>query len=200
MDPTPALSSPRPLRTRFPMPATPIPSTSSRLHTLMGAVALALVMMPSGASAQRGAAQTPRDPMQEGLPLKPTRTLTFTTKVGNWMSSDVSKDGNTIAFDLLGDIYTMPITGGKATHLTRGMAFDAQPRISPDGKRVVFVSDRTGGYNLFTISLDKKDTVQLTSGNTNTYESPIWTPDGKYIIATRGQKLWMFPATGGTGI
>ncbi|MEP6778810.1 MAG: amidohydrolase, partial [Gemmatimonadaceae bacterium] len=138
--------------------------------------------------------------MQELLPLRPTRTLSFTTKSGNWMSVDVNKDGNLLAFDLLGDIYTMPLSGGKATALTRGMGFDAQPRFSPDGKKIVFVSDRTGGYNLWTISTDKKDTVQITTGNTNTYESPIWTPDGRYIIATRGTKLWLFPAEGGTGI
>lgn len=175
--------------------------TGSRARLVIATLALSVCVLPLAVSAQRaGGNAPPADPMQEGLPLKPTRTLSFTTKVGNWMSSDVSKDGTTIAFDLLGDIYTMPITGGKATHLTRGMAFDAQPRISPDGNKVVFVSDRTGGYNLFTMSLDKKDTLQLTTGNTNTYESPIWTPDGKYVIATRGQKLWMFPATGGTGI
>ncbi|MEP6778644.1 MAG: amidohydrolase family protein [Gemmatimonadaceae bacterium] len=166
---------------------------------------LALAVLPTIAVAQRGggggaAGGPPRDPMQELLPLRPTRTLTFTTKSGNWMSSDVNKDGTMITFDLLGDIYTMPISGGKATAFTRGMGFDAQPRFSPDGKKIVFVSDRTGGYNLWTISIDKKDTVQITTGNTNTYESPIWTPDGKYIIATRGTKLWLFPAEGGTGI
>ena len=92
-----------------------------------------VVIAPVTASGQRGPA-APRDPMQELLQLKPTRTLTFTTKVGNWMSADVSSDGKTIAFDLLGDIYTMPITGGKAMALTRGMGFDGQPRFSPDGK------------------------------------------------------------------
>jgi len=182
------------------MSASHFRSTLRRSLPQIGAVSLALAILPQAISAQGGAAAPARDPMQEGLPLKPTRTLNFTTKAGHWMSSDVSRDGSTIAFDLLGDIYTMPISGGKATPLTRGMAFDAQPRISPDGKRVVFVSDRTGGYNLFTISIDKQDTVQITTGNTNTYESPIWSPDGKYIIATRGQKLWMFPASGGTGI
>jgi Tol biopolymer transport system component len=151
--------------------------------------------------AQRGpGAGPPRDPMQELLPLRPTRTLTFTTKVGNWMSSDVSPDGKTIVFDLLGDIYTMPITGGKATAFTRGMGFDGQPRFSPDGKTIVYVSDRTGGYNLWTISVDKKDTVQITTGNTQTYQSPAWTPDGKYIIASRSNRLWLFPATGGAGM
>ena len=112
-------------------------------------LAVLLAVASRNAAGQRGAAAAPRDPMQEGLPLKPTRTLTFTTRQGHWMSVDVSPDGRTLVFDLLGDIYTMPITGGKATALTRGMGFDAQPRFSPDGKKIVYVSDRDGGYNLF---------------------------------------------------
>jgi imidazolonepropionase-like amidohydrolase/Tol biopolymer transport system component len=164
---------------------------------------LGLVGIASVANAQRGggpaAAAAPRDPMQEGLPLKPTRTMSFTTKVGHWMSVDVSRDGQMLVFDLLGDIYTMPITGGKATALTRGMGFDAQPRFSPDGKKVVYVSDRDGGYNLYTLSIDKKDTVQLTTGKTNRYYSPVFTPDGKYVIATRGTRLYIYDIEGGTG-
>src|ERR1700744_3242686 len=125
---------------------------------------LGLAGLAAVASAQRGGGggpppAGPRDPMQEGLPLKPTRTMTFTTKVGHWMSVDVSPDGQTLVFDLLGDIYTLPISGVKATAVTRGMAFDAQPRFSPDGKKIVYVSDRDGGYNLYTLSLDKRDTV-----------------------------------------
>ncbi|MDB4893385.1 MAG: hypothetical protein JWL61_5240 [Gemmatimonadetes bacterium] len=178
-----------------------IVSNSSSFAKLARATLCALAITPAAVSAQRGpGAGPPRDPMQELLPLRPTRTLTFTTRVGNWMSSDVSPDGKTIVFDLLGDLYTMPITGGKATAFTRGMGFDGQPRFSPDGKTIVYVSDRTGGYNLWTISLDKKDTVQITTGNTQTYQSPAWTPDGKYIIASRSNRLWLFPATGGTGI
>jgi Tol biopolymer transport system component/imidazolonepropionase-like amidohydrolase len=156
---------------------------------------LALIAL-SSASAQRGG---PRDPMQEGLPLKPTRTMTFTTDVGHWMSVDVSPDGQTLVFDLLGDIYTMPITGGKATALTRGMGFDAQPRFSPDGKKVVYTSDRDGGYNVYILSLDKKDTTQLTTGKTNRYYSPVFTPDGRYVIVTRGQRLYIYDIQGGTG-
>lgn len=141
----------------------------------------------------------PKDPMQEGLPLKPARTVSFTTRAGHWMSVDVSPDGQTLVFDLLGDLYTLPIGGGKATPLTRGMAFDAQPRFSPDGKRIAFVSDRDGGYNLYQMSLDKRDTVQMTRGKTNTYESPDWTPDGKYIVVTRNMKLHLYHADGGSG-
>ena len=152
------------------------------------------------AAAQRGGGNaTPRDPMQEGLPLKPTRTANWTTKVGHWMSVDVTPDGQTLVFDLLGDLYTMPSSGGKATALTRGMAFDGQPRFSPDGKKVVFVSDRDGGWNLWTIAVDKSDTNQVTRGKTNTYYSPDYTPDGKYIVATRDTKLWIYHVDGGQG-
>lgn len=127
------------------------------------------VAQPSG-SGQRQVAQ--RDPMQEGLPLRPARTLTFTAKTGHWMSVDVSPDGRTLAFDLLGDLYTMPVEGGTARPLTRGMAFDGQPRFSPDGRKVVFISDRDGGWNVWTLSLDKRDTAQVTRGKTNNYQSP----------------------------
>src|SRR5206468_12737488 len=102
------------------------------------------------------------NPIQEGLPLKPERTIRFTTDVGSWLSLDVSPDGQTIVFDHLGDLYTIPITAGKATPLTRGMALGAQPRFSPDGKRIVFVSDRGGASNLWIMSLGKRDTVPPT--------------------------------------
>jgi imidazolonepropionase-like amidohydrolase/Tol biopolymer transport system component len=161
---------------------------------------LLLLATPLALAAQAPAApRQARDPMQELLPLRPTRTTTFTTNVGHWMSVDISPDGQTLVFDILGDLYTMPIAGGQATPLTRGMGVDVQPRFSPDGKKVVFVSDRDGGYNLWTLSLDKKDTVQITRGKTNNYESPDFTPDGKYIVATRGTKLWMFHTEGGQG-
>src|SRR5689334_1263168 len=158
-----------------------------------------LLALAALAAAPLGAQPAPRDPLQEGLPLRPERTLSFTTKTGQWMSLDVSPDGKTLVFDLLGDLYTMPIAGGKATPLTRGMAFDGQPRFSPDGKKVLFVSDRDGGWNLWTIALDKRDTAQLTRGKTNAYYSPAWTADGKYVLATRGTKLWLYSAEGGTG-
>jgi Tol biopolymer transport system component len=141
----------------------------------------------------------PANPLQEGLPLKPERTIKFTTDVGSWLSLDVSPDGQTIVFDHLGDLYTMPITGGKATPLTRGMAVDAQPRFSPDGKRVVFVSDRRGATNLWILSLDKRDTVQVTRERTQSFDSPEFTPDGKYVVASRANNLMMYHVEGGSG-
>src|SRR5438132_14378126 len=119
------------------------------------AIAL-LFVAPIGARAQDSTANrrdtTRANPIQEGLPLKPARTISFTTDVGSWLSLDVSPDGQTIVFDHLGDLYTMPSTGGKATPLTRGMALDAEPRFSPDGQRVVFVSVRGGVVDIRIIS------------------------------------------------
>ena len=145
-------------------------------------------------------------PDAEVLPLKTARTHTFTTSKGSWLSLDVSPDGSQLVFDLLGDLYTMPIAGGKATRLTSGMGFDAQPRFSPDGKKVVFVSDRSGGENVWIQSLDGKDTTQVTKGNNNMYVSPEWTPDGAYVVSSRGgglggaAKLWMYNVNGGNGL
>lgn len=141
-----------------------------------------------------------------GLPLVTSRTVAFTTNRGSWLSLDVSPDGRTIVFDLLGDLYTMPIGGGKATRLTSGLAFDSQPRFSPDGTRIVFVSDRGGAENLWVQSLDGRDTLQLTKGDTFIYLSPVWAPDGRYIVAGKARerlggpaKLWIYHLDGGTG-
>ena len=169
---------------------------------LAGAVVMALVAAPSAAPQE--AAQDAADPRQEGLPLAPARTISTSFTEGSWMSVDVSPDGGTLVFDFLGDLYTLPITGGTAVPLTQGMAFDGQPRFSPDGTRVVFTSDRGGGEGIHIISLDGSDTVQVTRGKSSAYQSPEWTPDGNYVVATRqgpGQgKLWMYHVEGGSGI
>jgi Tol biopolymer transport system component len=158
-------------------------------------------------SAQGGPAATPAAAAAATtLPLKTARTHNFTTTKGTWISLDVSPDGQTIVFDLLGQLYTMPIAGGTAKALTNGLGFNAQPRFSPDGKRIVFVSDRSGGDNLWTMSLDLKDTAQITRGNDNLYVSPEWTPDGKYIVASKSgglggmAKLWLYHVDGGNGV
>ncbi|MDE3237149.1 MAG: PD40 domain-containing protein [Bacteroidota bacterium] len=137
------------------------------------------------------------------LPVKPQRKINFTTNEGTWTSLDMSPDGKTIVFDLMGDIYTIPATGGKATQVTKGLAFDTHPRYSPDGKRLLFTSDRSGAENLWYIDLEKKDTVQLTKDRDQNFPSAAWTPDGEYIVYSKGRlnvQLYMIHKNGGGGV
>ena len=138
----------------------------------------------------------------KNLPLKPARKISYTTKEGSWMSLDVSPDGQTIVFDLMGDLYTMPVAGGKATAITTGMAYDVHPRYSPDGKKILFISDRNGADNVWYIDTDKKDTIQLTSDQNQYFPSACWTPDGDYVIYGKGRrniKLYIVHRKGGGG-
>ena len=163
------------------------------------ALGVAALLAPTPSSAQ--ALDSARvGTLKEDLPLAPDRVMEWTATEGSWISLDVSPDGRTVVFDLLGDLWTVPLDGGTATALTRGMGFDAMPRFSPDGEHVVFVSDRDGGENLWVLSLDLSDTTQLTRGKGESYLSPEWTPDGDYVVATKGSKLWMWHREGGGGV
>ena len=169
------------------------------MRTLLFAAAL---LTPAAVLAQDSGSDGDAD-----LPLEPDRTLAIDMTVGSWMSLDVSPDGQTIVFDHLGDLFTVPIGGGDATQLTSGMAFDAQPRFSPDGTRVVFTSDRSGGQNVWIMSLDGSDTTQVTTGGANRTESPDWAPDGEYVVSSKGgfrggglPKLWLHHVDGGAGV
>lgn len=136
------------------------------------------------------------------LPLKATRMFELKTEEGTWTSIDVSPDGSTIVFDMMGDLYTIPFNGGKATQVTRGLAFDQHPRFSPDGKKILFVSDKSGAENLWYIDTEKKDTIQLTKETNQNFVSAEWMPDGNYIVYSKGRrinKLYMIHKDGGAG-
>ncbi len=143
---------------------------------------------------------------RDSLPLKMARTVSFETSEGTWISLDVSPDGKTIVFELLGDLYTLPIAGGAATRISSGPAFDSQPRWSPDGKRIVFLSDKSGAENVWLCDPDGSNSKALTKGTNNLYASPDWTPDGNYIVVSRTSgvlgsvyELWLIHKDGGTG-
>lgn len=138
----------------------------------------------------------------KGLPLKATRSIDFTTSEGTWTSLSVSPDSKTILFDLMGDIYSIPMEGGKATAITKGLAYDNHPSYSPDGKRILFISDRSGAENLWYIDLEKKDTLALTDEQNNNFPGAVYTPDGNYIVYTKGRrntKLYLMHKNGGAG-
>ncbi|MCH2450289.1 MAG: amidohydrolase family protein [Gracilimonas sp.] len=137
------------------------------------------------------------------LPLEPGREFSFDLTEGSWISLDVSPDGKTVVFDFLGDLYTIPMEGGEATQITEGMQFDSQPRFSPDGNKIAFISDVSGGEGVWIYDLETEETEQLTRGKENEYQSPEWTPDGKYVIASKddpgNHKIWLYHIDGGSG-
>ena len=141
------------------------------------------------------------------LPLQSTRTLEFTTDEGTWMSVDISPDGRTLAFDLLGHLYTLPITGGEAKQITSGLSFNTQPKFSPDGKKIAFISDGGGAENLWIANADGSNAVQLSHDDDVEFASPAWLPDSQMVMASKkGQlpmgafELWAYHVKGGAGV
>ena len=178
-----------------------------RLHVLL--VATAALMFAPAQAQQKPADQKPADQKWDVTAnLGPTTTLAFDTSEGTWMNVDVSPDGTRIVFDLLGDVYVMPIAGSgtsPATRLTSGPAFDMQPQFSPDGKRIAFTSDRDGLWNIWTMDVEGKNPVQISRDRRWFINSPAWSSDGTYIFARRhfvkerslgAGEIWMYHAAG----
>ncbi len=161
------------------------------------------------ATVPAGGQQKPADQKWDvAADLGPTTKMEFDTSEGTWMNLDVSPDGKRIVFDLLGDIYIMPIDGSAstpATRLTSGPIFDMQPKFSPDGKRIAFTSDRDGLWNIWTMTIDGKDAKQISRERRWWVNSPAWSPDGKFIYARRhfvkerslgAGEIWMYHSAG----
>ncbi|MEO6547822.1 MAG: amidohydrolase, partial [Ferruginibacter sp.] len=142
-------------------------------------------------------------------PEGPYKDVSFTVSEGTWMNLDISPDGKEIVFDLLGDIYSMPITGGKAKVLRQGLAMEVQPRYSPDGKKILFTSDAGGGDNIWVMDRDSSHSGQVTNETFRLLNNAVWSPDGQYIIARKhftatrslgAGELWMYHISGGNGL
>ncbi len=141
--------------------------------------------------------------------LGPSQRLTYTVTEGTWMNVDVSPDGRMLVFDLLGDIYTLPIDGGSATRIASGAAYDFQPRFSPDGRRIAFISDREGALNIWLMNPDGSEPKQVSRENDREVNSPAWSPDGEYIFARKhfvdtrslgAGEVWMYHVNGSGGL
>lgn len=139
----------------------------------------------------------------------PINEVALTTDEGTWMNLDVSPDGKQIVFDVLGDIYSIPISGGTATNLRTGLPFEVQPRFSPDGKWISFTSDAGGGDNIWIMKTDGSEPKQITKESFRLLNNAVWTSDGNSLIARKhftsqrslgAGELWQYHITGGTGI
>src|SRR5688572_11916072 len=187
---------------------------SDFLRKMLAVFAMFVLSMPFSALAQdekkeaekKDEKKDEKKPETPPLPLKAEKTIKFSTNEGTWMSLDVSPDGKTIAFDLLGDIYTMPVGGGDAKKIHGGMSFESQPKYSPDGSHIAFLSDRSGSENVWLMKADGGDAKAVTTGPKAMYLSPNWTEDGNYIIVSKSDQSigtfypFMYHNEGGSGV
>jgi Tol biopolymer transport system component/imidazolonepropionase-like amidohydrolase len=179
-----------------------------RLLLVAGIVSAATMVPTEG----QEPAQSEGNRSPEGFTLKTAETIDFSTDEVTWASLDVSPDGRTILFEVLGDLYTLPIDGGTATRIMGGLSFESQPTYSPDGKLIAFLTDRTGVENLWVANADgsnpraiSKD--QKTNDRPQIMVSPAWTPDGQYVVVSKSRPpepgtfgLFMYHRDGGTGV
>jgi hypothetical protein len=177
-----------------------------RLMRTVFSILAVLTLLPAGLSAQVSGDTA------IALPIRGDRTISFETDEGTWMSLDVSPDGQSVLFDLVGDLYVVPIGGGEARRITSGIAWDCMPRFSPDGRQIAFISDRSGSDNLWVMNIDGTGLRQVTKETDFALSSPEWAPDGEYIVARkfgaypgpvdylRSVPLWIFHKAGGSGL
>ncbi|MCF6262267.1 MAG: amidohydrolase family protein [Xanthomonadales bacterium] len=137
------------------------------------------------------------------------KAITIDTRETTWSDVDVSPDGKTFLFDMLGDIYRVSIKGGKAKAITAGIEWNYQAKFSPDGKSIVFISDRAGGDNVWVMDVDGENPRAISDEKERILHNPNWSPDGNYIAARKSYtstrsiaagEIWMYHKGGGGGV
>ncbi|HJZ77933.1 MAG TPA: hypothetical protein VKE51_39665, partial [Vicinamibacterales bacterium] len=108
------------------------------------------------------------------------RNVHLTLHEGTNMAASLSPDGRTIAIDLLGTLWTMPVQGGTATAITDIFLDARQPSWSPDGRRIAFQAYRDATWQIWTINADGTDLKPVTSSPYDDRE-PAWAPDGNSL-------------------
>ncbi len=190
------------------------PAPRAALAVLLAGIA-ALAALPRAVAEDPPGAGPKKDKPERGPwsvedPGGPYRTLEFEATEGTWMGVDVSPDGKALAFDLLGDVYTLPVEGGEARCVASGLPFEHQPRWSPDGKRILFTSDRGGGDNLWAMDADGSNRTAVTKEEYRLFNEGNWHPTGRWVVGRKhftsrrslgAGEMWLVPfPEGGAGV
>lgn len=154
---------------------------------LLGISIIAMATVVGAEQAQRPSA---RRPATAPAPAAAPATVDVTVHEGTSMSVAISPDGQTLATDMQGSIWTMPARGGEMKRITDVFNDARQPMWSPDGKTIVFFAYRDGGYDIWAINPDGTNQRKLTWGAFDDRE-PIFSHDGTRIAfsSDRGDAL-----------
>ncbi|MGL4614946.1 MAG: TolB family protein, partial [Shewanella sp.] len=169
---------------------------------------IALMLGLSTPTAQATNSSTPSWEINQpnGAPLN---NVNIAVNQGTWMNLSASPDGKYLVFDLLGDIYQIPVSGGDAKPLAQGIAWQMQPVYSPDGKYIAFTSDADGGDNIWIMNADGSNPRTVTSETFRLLNSPAWSPDSQYIVGRKhftasrslgAGEVWLYHVAGGEGV
>ena len=186
----------------MPIFSTPRSALHQGLYLVLSLVALSAPTFASSAAADTDAEKA-KPKWDVNKPPGASATVKIDTRTGTWMTVDVSSDGKQIVFDLLGDLYLLPIAGGEAKALTHSMAWEMQGRFSPDGKKLTYMSDAGGGDNIWTMNVDGTDAREISKEKIRMMNNPVWHPNGQYIAARKhyagtrslgSGEIWLFHA------
>ncbi|CAB0151877.1 Protein TolB [Pseudidiomarina piscicola] len=171
-----------------------------KLTTLALAVGVALAVPTHAIAQEAWDVQAPQGDFKD---------IQIKVNEGTWMNVDLSPDGKWIVFDLLGDIYRMPASGGDAELIAGGIAWQMQPVFSPDGNYIAFTSDQGGGDNIWVMDADGENARAVTDETFRLLNSPAWSPDGQFLVARKhytarrslgAGEVWMYHVNGGSGV
>jgi len=181
----------------------------SKIFPKLSTLALALSVSLSGSVLANAASEAKEEKWSVNAPQGEFKTANIDVRTGTWLNVDISPDGKTIIFDLLGDIYSMPVSGGEAKPFMTDIAWQMQPTFSPDGKYIAFTSDEDGGDNLWVMNADGTNAKAVTSESFRLLNSPAWSPDSNYLVGRKhytgsrslgAGEVWMYHKTGGSGV
>ncbi len=110
----------------------------------------------------------------------PRSVIEVTLTEGTNIAAALSPDGTVLAFDLVGRIWVMPVTGGRAVPITDPVGDARQPSWSPDGTRIAFQAYWDGNYHVWSVAPDGSWLRQHTRGPYD-HREPHWSPDGDRI-------------------
>ncbi|MDE5595992.1 MAG: peptidase S41, partial [Muribaculaceae bacterium] len=114
-------------------------------------------------------------------------TITSVAETPLWLrDAAISPDGKTVAFTYKGDIFTVPVSGGKARQITTNDAYDSKPLWTPNGEKLVFNSTREGSTDIFICDAAGGNVRRLTTHSGS--ETPLgFNPEGLLMFSANIQ-------------